>query len=126
MRILLDTHALLWAMAAPKRLPKRVAAAIREPANEVFVSAVSTWEIAIKSGIGKIEADVSEIADAFEEMGFVELPVTVAHTIRLGEIPPHHRDPFDRLLVAQAMEGGLSLASRDSVFSAYSVDVVWN
>ena len=126
MRILLDTHSLLWAMAAPKRLPKRIAAAIRDPANQVFVSAVSTWEIAIKSAIGKIEADVSEIAAAFDEIGFVELPVTVAHTIRLREIPPHHRDPFDRLLVAQAIEGGLVLASRDPVFSGYAVDVLWN
>lgn len=113
-------------MATPKRLPKRIAAAIRDPANEVFVSAVSTWEIAIKAAIGKIEADVSEIAAAFEEVGFVELAVRVAHTIRLREIPPHHRDPFDRLLVAQALEGGLALASRDPVFSAYAVDVVWN
>lgn len=112
-------------MATPKRLPKRIAAVIRDPANEVFVSAVSTWEITIKAAIGKIKADVAEIAAAFEEMGFVELPVTVAHTIRLREIPSHHRDPFDRLLISQAIDGGLVLASRDPVFQIYAVDVVW-
>lgn len=126
MRILLDTHALLWAIAEPARLPERVAAAIRDPANEVFVSAVSTWEITIKAAIGKIEADVAEIAATFDTMGFVELAVTVAHTIRLREIPPHHRDPFDRLLVAQALEGGLTLASRDPAFHDYAVGIVWD
>jgi len=125
-RILLDTHALLWAIAEPARLPERVAMAVRNPANDVFVSAVSTWEITIRAAIGKIEADVAEIAATFEAMGFVELPVTVAHTIRLREIPPHHRDPFDRLLVAQAIEGGFTLASRDRAFAAYGIGVVWD
>jgi len=100
--------------------------AVRNPANDVFVSAVSTWEITIRAAIGKIEADVAEIAATFEAMGFVELPVTVAHTIRLREIPPHHRDPFDRLLVAQAIEGGFTLASRDRAFAAYGIGVVWD
>lgn len=125
MRILLDTHTLLWALGTPKRLPKRVAAAIRDPANDVFVSAVSTWEITIKAAIGKIEADVADIAAAIEPAGCVELPVTVAHTLCLRGLPPHHRDPFDRLLVAQAVCDGLVLASRDPVFRAYEVEILW-
>ncbi len=125
MRILLDTHALLWAMATPKRLPKRAATAIRDPANEVFVSAVSTWEIAIKGSLGRIDADVAEIAAAFDEAGIVELPVAVAHTLLLREMPPHHRDPFDRLLIAQALANGLTIATRDPAFGAYGVHVIW-
>ena len=125
MRILLDTHALLWAMATPKRLPKRAATAIRDPANEVFVSAVSTWEIAIKGSLGRIDADVAEIAAAFDEAGIVDLPVAVAHTLLLREMPPHHRDPFDRLLIAQALANGLTIATRDPAFGAYGAHVIW-
>jgi PIN domain nuclease of toxin-antitoxin system len=124
-RLLLDTHALLWALSAPARLPAPTAAAIRDPANAVFVSAASAWEIAIKSGLGKLSADLDEVVRTSIEVGFEELAVTLAHTRRLQSLPPRHRDPFDRMLVAQALEEGLTVVTRDAALSAYSVPTLW-
>lgn len=123
--LLLDTHALVWALSAPHRLPARVAAAIRDPETDVHVSAASTWEIAIKSALGKIAADLGLIADAARAAGFDELPVTIAHTERLSTLPTHHGDPFDRLLIAQAIEEGLTIVTRDRLISAYPVPRLW-
>jgi PIN domain nuclease of toxin-antitoxin system len=125
MRLLLDTHALLWALAAPLRLPSATAAAIRDPSNAVYVSAASVWEIAIKAALGKVKADVDEIARAVTEVGFDELAVTVAHARRVRMLPPHHRDPFDRMLVAQAFEEGLTVVTRDKAFGDYRVATAW-
>lgn len=125
MKLLLDTHALVWALGAPRRLPKASAEAIRDPENDVYVSAVSTWEIAIKAALGKIVADAAQVAATFDDIGFAELPVTVAHTVRLRTLPSHHRDPFDRLLIAQAIENRLTLVSRDPAFDAYGVPTLW-
>ena len=80
-RLLLDTHALLWALSAPRRLPSQVVASLRDPESDVYVSAVSTWEIAIKSALGKLDADLVAIVEGFREADFEELPVTVAHTV---------------------------------------------
>jgi PIN domain nuclease of toxin-antitoxin system len=124
-RLLLDTHALLWALARPERLSKVASGAIRDPANEVFVSAASTWEVAIKSALGKIEADVRAIAQAARETGFLELPVTIAHTARVRTLPAHHRDPFDRILVAQALEERLIVVTHDAAFHAYEAELLW-
>ncbi len=125
MRLLLDTHALLWALATPARLPARTASAIRDPANAVFVSAASTWEIAIKVALGKLSADLDEIVRTSIEVGFEELPVTLAHARRLRELPARHRDPFDRMLVAQALEEGLTVVTRDVVLRDYGVPTHW-
>ena len=124
-RLLLDTHTLVWALSAPRRLPARAAASIRDPDNDVFVSAVSTWEIAIKSVLGKIRADLAVIVRGAREADFEELPVTVSHTLQLRALPPHHRDPFDRLLVAQAIEERLTIVSQDRVIAAYPVPMLW-
>jgi len=124
-RLLLDTHALIWALSAPRRLPARVARIVRDPENDVYVSAVGTWEIAIKSALGKIEADVAAVARAAREADFEELPVTVAHTLRLRTLPAHHRDPFDRLLVAQALEECLTLVTHDPLIAQYPAAVLW-
>ena len=115
---MLDTHALLWALAQPRRLPGRIAATLRDPGNAVHLSAASTWEIAIKAALGKIKADVDAITRAAREAGFDELPISVAHTVRLPALPSHHRDPFDRLLVAQALEEGLTIVTHDPAFAA--------
>ena len=123
--LLLDTHALLWALSAPRRLPARVAASLRDPNTEVYVSAVSTWEIAIKSALGKITADLAAIVDAARAADFEELPITIAHTERLRALPAHHRDPFDRLLVAQAVEEHLTIVTHDRLIAAYSVARLW-
>lgn len=86
---------------------------------------MSTWEIAIKSTIGKIEADLDEIVAASGATGFVELPIRMSHTARVRALPDAHRDPFDRLLVAQALEEGLTLVTRDPIFDAYQVPTLW-
>lgn len=122
MRLLLDTHALVWWDEG--RLPRRVVTAIQE-ADEVYVSAVTAWEIAIKSALGKIVARAS-VGEAISDYGFTALPVTIGHADAVRSLPQHHRDPFDRLLIVQARIEGLSLVSRDPAFAAYDVEVVWS
>ncbi len=125
MRLLVDTHALLWALSRPDRLAGTASAALRDPANHVFVSAASTWEIAIKSALGKLDGDVGTIAGAARELGFADLAITIPHTVRVRSLHPHHRDPFDRILVAQALEEGLTIVTHDPVFTAYPAPTLW-
>ncbi len=125
-RLLLDTHALIWALSGPRRLPARVAKVVRDPENDVYASAVGTWEVAIKSALGKIDADVAAVADGAREADFEELPITIAHTVRLRALPAHHRDPFDRLLVAQALVEQLTIVTHDPLFARYSAPVLWD
>ncbi len=125
MRFLLDTHALLWALSAPARLPSSTVASIRDPSNAVYVSAASVWEIAIKTALGKLTAHADEIVRSVVEVGFEELPVTMIHARRVFALPLHHRDPFDRMLVAQALEEGLTIVTRDPSFAAYQVPTAW-
>jgi PIN domain nuclease of toxin-antitoxin system len=121
-RLLLDTHALVWwdtgELAGP--VVRRI-----QRASEVFVSAATAWEIAIKAGLGRLRMTrgIAEVAAAY---GFRELPVTFAHAHRVLALPPIHRDPFDRLLVAQAAVEELSLVSRDRALAGYGVEVVWS
>jgi PIN domain nuclease of toxin-antitoxin system len=121
LKLLLDTHALVWWDSA--KLPARVVKRIQS-ADEVYVSAASAWEIAIKSALGKIETNGS-VAEAISDYGFAELPVTVSHAEAVRFLPSHHRDPFDRILVAQARIEGLTLVSRDPALRLYDVRVVW-
>lgn len=125
-RIVLDTHALIWALASPRRLPAAVVRLVRDPATDVYVSAVSTWEVAIKAALGKIDVDLTALVQASRDADFEELPITVAHTARLLALPGHHRDPFDRLLVAQALEERLAIVTHDRGIRAYAVPVVWD
>jgi PIN domain nuclease of toxin-antitoxin system len=122
MRLLLDTHVLLWALAEPARLGRTARAEIENPGNEVLYSAASIWEIAIKSGLGRANFVVSPhaIVAAALDSGFAELPVRSAAAIRVAALPPHHRDPFDRLLVAQAMVEPALLYTRDAHLVQYS------
>lgn len=121
MRILLDTHVLLWMLAGSSRIDA-ARELILAPANEIFVSAVSWWEIAVKASIGKLpQADVPRMrSEALEVSGLRELPVTGVHAETLVDLPLHHRDPFDRMLVAQAMSEPMRLLTSDSQLSAYS------
>ena len=121
MRLLLDTHTFVW--WDNDELPRAVRERIRS-ADAVYVSAVSAWEIAVKSALGKI-ATQATLASALEDYGFDALPITVAHADAVRGLPPHHRDPFDRLLVAQARIEELTIVSRDPAFRAYRVPVVW-
>lgn len=121
MRLLLDTHVFIW-WDEGARLSKRAAGAIRA-ADQVYVSAVSGWEIAIEGALGRIET-TREIGAAVSESGFEELPLRLSHTEALGALPPHHRDPFDRMLVAQALSEGLTLVTRDRTLEAYGISLL--
>jgi PIN domain nuclease of toxin-antitoxin system len=122
MRLLLDTHILLWALGQPKRLPAAAVPLLEDPANDVLFSAASVWEIAIKSQVGRagFAASAERIAHAAAESGFVELPIRAAHCARTAALPLHHRDPFDRLLVAQALEEPARLLTVDAQLAPYS------
>lgn len=120
MRILLDTHVFIWAVIDHPRLDAAARNLIRE-AGEVYVSAASIWEIAIKSAIGRIDADAEEMARAITESGFIELPVSGPHAAQVAKLPflDGHKDPFDRLLVAQAFSEPLVLLTADPKVVAY-------
>jgi PIN domain nuclease of toxin-antitoxin system len=122
MRLLLDTHIFLWAVAGSPQL-KPAARRLIESADEVYVSAASIWEVAIKARLGKIEVDPKDLAEAIAASGFVELPVTAAHAAGVAHLDLHHNDPFDRLLVAQALAEPLRLLTVDAVLAKYS-DIV--
>ena len=126
MRLLLDTHVFLWWQTEDIRLVAAVRDQIRG-ANEVHVSAATAWEITIKQTLGKLEGvrGAATIGAAVAEQGFLELPVSVAHAERVLTLPLHHRDPFDRLLVAQSMCEDLALVTHDRPLAAYGVPIVW-
>jgi PIN domain nuclease of toxin-antitoxin system len=121
--LLLDTHTLLWWLADDGQLSAEARKAIKDPTALAYVSAGSVWEIAIKRSLGKLEIPEGWHTAAFRD--FAELPITTEHARRAGELPPHHRDPFDRVLVAQALTEGLTLVSGDPAFQPYGVQVVW-
>ena len=120
MRLLLDTHAFLWWDSDDSKLPKVLRSAIALPQNEVFVSAVTVWEIAIKRASGKLVFG-GAVGRSIEIHGFRSLPITVEHAEWAGGLPPLHRDPFDRLLVAQAHLEGLVLVTVDEQILRYQV-----
>ncbi len=119
MRLLLDTHVFLWWRADAPQLSRAAREALSDPRHDVFVSAVVGWEIVIKRGLGKLVFDGS-IAAAISEEGFDALPIAVTHVDRVAELPPHHRDPFDRLLVAAAQVEGLTLVTHDPLILRYA------
>jgi len=118
-RLLLDTHTFLWWLADDPRLGANARAAIALPANQVFVSAVTGWEIAIKRALGKLEAPAG-LEEAIEQEGFLHLSVSFRHGERAGALPRHYRDPFDRMLIAQCELEGLELVSADLALAKYS------
>ncbi len=121
-RLLLDTHVVLWWLADDPTLSDELKAAIDDEL-EVYVSAASGWEVAIKQGIGKLRAPV-DLVEAFDTSDLQPLPVTFAHAIEVGRLPSHHRDPFDRMLVAQARVESLTLVTRDSAMGDYDVPIL--
>ena len=121
MNLLLDTHVLIW-WDEGRRLAAEARRAIAD-ADSVYVSAASAWEVAIKTGLGRLRP-IRTVEQAVDESGFLELPVTFRHAERVGKLPPHHRDPFDRLLIAQAEVEELTLVTRDAVFARYGVGVI--
>jgi len=121
MHLLLDTHLLLWAAATPERLSKEAVALIENPDNTLVFSAASLWEIMIKHGLGRTDfrADPGLLRRGLVENGYQELPITSAHAIAVGHLPPIHKDPFDRMLVAQAVSDGMLLLTGDDQVAAY-------
>jgi PIN domain nuclease of toxin-antitoxin system len=126
LRLLLDTHAFVWSQLEPGRLPARLRATLIEPAHSVHVSAASVWEVTIKSGLGKLSFPLDQLAVIIADAGFSELPVTYDHALEVRHLPPLHRDPFDRLLIAQARHERLILLTRDPDIRRYPIDSLWD
>ena len=128
MRLLLDTHAFVWWIADSCRLSEKARALIADESRDVFVSAASAWEMATKYRLQKLdlpELAAFDMAGAIAGQGFRELPIRVQDASLAGKLPGPHRDPFDRMLIAQSLAHGMALVSRDSVFDAYGVNKVW-
>ena len=121
MRLLLDTHILLWGAVEPERLSRTASALIESSDNQIMFSALSLWEIAIKTGRGRADfrIDAGLLRRSLLDNGYAELPVTGAHAAALAGLPPIHRDPFDRMLVAQATVEGFTLVTSDPVIAKY-------
>ena len=127
MKILIDTQALFWWYGDPGRLSQSARSIIQQRDDVIFVSAVTAWELAIKVNTGKLDA-LSLVIDFRSFLiaeGFTDLPITVEHAARAGLLPLHHKDPFDRLLVAQAQEIGIPIVSNDQLFDRYDVKRLW-
>ena len=122
--LLLDTHALLWWLADDDRLGQQARELIEDPGNDVLVSVVSLWETVVKVRVGKLEADVGEIAGAVQREGFAVLDIGVPYLVVLAGLPSHHRDPFDHLLMAQAIAEDATFVSADRNVGRYPVRVV--
>jgi PIN domain nuclease of toxin-antitoxin system len=122
MSLLLDTHVALWTIAGDATLGADFLDRLRHD-PDIFLSPVSLCEITIKQAAGKL-AGPPDLAERVRDMGFRELPVTHGHAITAGRLPPHHRDPFDRMLVAQAASEGMTLVSRDASIALYDVDIL--
>ncbi len=126
MRLLLDTHILLWAAGQPEKLPKAARRLLDDPENDPVFSAASMWEIAIKQSIGRddFRVDARLLRRGLLDNGYLELAVTGAHAIALDTLPPLHKDPFDRMLVAQARVEGITLLTSDALLAKYPGSVL--
>ena len=128
MRLLLDTHAFLWWIGDDRKLSRRARSAIGRGSNDCYVSIATAWEIAIKASLGSLSVEGSLdrfLPDQIAANGFRTMPIDLRHAVRVAALPYHHRDPFDRLLVAQALEEELAIVSADPNFAVYGVKRVW-
>ena len=128
MKYLLDTHTFIWLDSTPAHLSENVVSICKDPSNILFVSLASVWEMQIKISAGKLQLPkpLQEIIQWQQKNNFVQmLPVTLPHVFTLDSLPQHHRDPFDRMLIAQAQVEGLTIISRDSEFAQYPINVIW-
>jgi PIN domain nuclease of toxin-antitoxin system len=126
--LLLDSHTIIWAVDDPARLSELATTAIQNPANGLLFSVASVWEIAIKVGLGKLALTLpfrQWMNQAMADLGVTLLPLTVEYADRQAALPLHHRDPFDRLLIAQALTEAISLVSADTAFAPYGVTRLW-
>jgi len=128
MILLLDTQVWLWLQSEPERVIPTVRETLADPQHELLLSAASAWEIAIKHGLGKLSLPVPPeqyVPASMERSDTASLPVSVAHALRVASLPAHHRDPFDRLLVAQAQLERLTLVTADRQLAPYDVELIW-
>lgn len=127
MKVLVDTQCWLWMSASPERFSSRARAVVQTTANELYLSAASAWEIAIKHALGKLrlpETPERFVPSRVDALRMWPLSIELNHALRVAALPPHHRDPFDRMLVAQAQLEGLPILTADPVFGRYDVDVI--
>jgi len=127
-KLLLDSHVLLWAVVEPEALSESVRSVLTDPGNTLLVSSATAWEIATKHRLGRLPqaADlIANLGSYVEALGAVELPITIRHSQTAGSFPTEHRDPFDRMLAAQAVLEGLTLLTSDPVFSAFPAATMW-
>jgi PIN domain nuclease of toxin-antitoxin system len=122
-KLLVDSNAFIWAYVQPTELSAAARRAISDPANDRFISIAALWEIAIKSSAGKLSMP-ADPAQAMSDLAMTMLPISLAHVQRIPSLPFHHRDPFDRMMIAQAIEDGLTIVTRDRIFAAYRVPVL--
>jgi PIN domain nuclease of toxin-antitoxin system len=128
MKLLLDTHSFIYFVDRPDALPSAARAALEDPSNDLFLSLVSPWEMQVKSTLGKLQLrkPVVELVQAELDRAAIQLlPITLHHIDALSRLPNHHRDPFDRLLIAQAVHEGLTLVSSDRIIAKYAAPVLW-
>lgn len=124
--LLLDTHLLLWAAGEPGKLTTQARETLIDPNNTLVFSAVSIWEVAIKNGLGRADfrADPRHLRRGLSTAGYVELPLTGEHAVAVSQLPPIHRDPFDRILIAQAIVEGMTLLTADPVVAQYAGSII--
>jgi PIN domain nuclease of toxin-antitoxin system len=123
LRLLIDSNAFIWAYVDPAELSATARQAIQDSANDRFISVASLWEITIKLSTGKLSM-ANDLADAIRDLALTVLPISLGQIRGIRSLPSHHRDPFDRMLIAQAIEEGLTIVTRDRIFQAYGVPVL--
>ena len=128
MRLLLDTHSFIWLSTEPKKLSQKAYDYLADSSNTIILSVISTWEMQIKIQIGKLDVGkpLTEIINEQQtENGIQILPIDLAHTLKISELPLHHNDPFDRLLIAQSLVENIPILTKDAVFQKYDAEILW-
>ncbi len=127
MNFLLDTHTLIWYITDDRKLPKKIRAIIDEPDHICFVSLASYWEMAIKNSLGRLDfkKPIAKIFEIVDQSGFEILPLNIAHILRATSLPFHHHDPFDRMIIGQAIVEELTILTKDEKFPPYPVSLIW-
>ena len=128
MKLLVDTHAVIWFINNSNQLPKGAKQIIANAGNRCYVSIATFWEIAIKTSLGRLDlkADLSKIFQIIDDSGFEILPITIPHILTNSNLPFHHQDPFDRIIISQAIVEDLTVISKDNQFAKYDIKVVWS
>lgn len=128
MKLLIDTYAVIWFITEDDQLPAHIKKLIEDTTHTCFVSIASLWEMSIKYSLGKLDlkADLKKIFELIHQSGLTLLPITTTHILTITSLDFHHRDPFDRLIIAQAKSEGLTLLSKDTEFKNYNINLVWN